>query len=61
MQWGQLEELKARLKTLGLNGKINTASIECLNLTIHQTIAPSIRRTWCTAQTLLGCESHAEW
>jgi hypothetical protein len=61
MQWGKLEELKARLKALGLSGKISTAFVERLNLTIRQAIAPFIRRTWGTAQTLLGLESHAEW
>jgi IS1 family transposase len=61
MQWGKLEELKARLKALGLSGKISTAFVERLNLTIRQAIAPLIRRTWGTAQTLLGLEIHVEW
>jgi IS1 family transposase len=61
MQSGTLEQLKARLQALGLSGKINTAFVERLNLTLRQAIAPLIRRTWGTAQTLLGLELHVEW
>jgi IS1 family transposase len=61
MQWGKLEELKACLKALGLSGRLNTAFVERVNLTLRQAIAPLIRRTWGTAQTLLGLQSHVEW
>ena len=61
MQWGQIEELKTRLKALGLTGRLNTAFVERVNLTLRQAIAPLIRRTWGTAQTFLGLESHVEW
>jgi hypothetical protein len=30
MQWGRFEDLKARLKALGLSGKLNTAFVERL-------------------------------
>jgi IS1 family transposase len=61
MQWGRLENLKARLKALGLSGKLNTAFVERVNLTLRQGIAPLIRRTWGTAQTLDGLRLHLEW
>jgi IS1 family transposase/transposase-like protein len=61
MQWGRFENLKARLKALGLSGKLNTAYVERVNLTLRQGIAPLIRRTWGTAQTLDGLRLHLEW
>jgi IS1 family transposase/transposase-like protein len=61
MQWGQIEELKTRLKALGLTGRLNTAFVERVNLTLRQAIAPLIRRTWGTAQTSLGLQTHIEW
>ena len=61
MQWGRFEDLKARLKALGLSGKLNTAYVERVNLTLRQGIAPLIRRTWGTAQTLDGLRLHLEW
>jgi IS1 family transposase len=61
MQWGRLEALKARLTALGFSGKLNTAFVERVNLTIRQGIAPLIRRTWETAQTRDGLWLHTEW
>jgi IS1 family transposase len=61
MQWGRFEKLKARLKALGLSGKLNTAFVERANLTLRQGIAPLIRRTWGTAQTLDRLRLHLEW
>jgi IS1 family transposase len=61
MQWGELEALRATLKALGFSGRLNTAFVERVNLTLRQAIAPLIRRSWGTAQTFLGLESHVEW
>jgi len=46
-----LAELKTRLKALGLSGRLNTAFVERVNLTIRQGVSMLIRRTWGTAQT----------
>jgi IS1 family transposase len=43
---GEREEMTTGLKALGLSGKINTAFIERLNLTIRQGVAFLVRRTW---------------
>jgi hypothetical protein len=61
MQWGRFENLKTRLKALGLSGKLNTAYVERANLTLRQGIAPLIRRTWGTAQTHDGLRLYLEW
>jgi len=50
MLCGEQEEMTMGLKALGLSGKINTAFIERLNLTIRQGVAFLVRRTWGTAQ-----------
>jgi IS1 family transposase len=61
MQWGELTDLKTRLKGLGLTGKLNTAFVERVNLTLRQAVAPLIRRTWGTAQTSIGLCTHVHW
>lgn len=61
MQLGALETLKTFLEALGLSGKLNTAFIERVNLTIRQGVGPLIRRTWGTAQTRGGLKLHLEW
>jgi hypothetical protein len=61
MQWGEPGQLKARLKALGLSGRLNTAFVERVNLTLRQAVAPLIRRTWGTAQSLLGLNTHIHW
>ena len=40
MLCGRLDELKARLQALGLSGRLNTAFVERLNLTLRQAIPP---------------------
>ena len=50
MLCGELEQLKDGLKASGLSGKINTAFIERLNLTLRQGVSFLTRRTWGTAQ-----------
>jgi len=51
MQWGVFAELKARLQALSLSGRLNTAFVERVNLTLRQSISLLVRRTWGTAQT----------
>jgi IS1 family transposase len=50
MRCGTYVELTATLKQLGLSGRLNTAFIERLNLTVRQSVAALVRRTWSTAQ-----------
>jgi len=61
MQWGVLTDLKGRLKALGLSGRLNTAFVERVNLTIRQSVSLLIRRTWGTAQTAGGLKLHLAW
>jgi IS1 family transposase len=61
MLLGDLGQLKARLQGMGLSERLNTAFVERVNLTIRQAVAPLIRRTWGTAQTLMGLREHIEW
>jgi len=51
MRCGTHTALKTARQGLGLSGHINTAFIERLNLTIRQSVAALVRRTWSTAQT----------
>jgi hypothetical protein len=52
MLWGGFELLRDRLKAAGLMGRLNTAFIERLNLTLRQGVALLTRRTWGTAQQM---------
>jgi len=61
MLCGELEEMTAGLKALGLSGKINTAFIERLNLTTRQGVAFLVRRTWGAAQFTSELELHLQW
>ncbi len=61
MQWGVLADLKARLKALGLSGRLNTAFVERVNLSIRQCVSLLTRRTWGTAQTAGGLGLHLAW
>lgn len=61
MLCGELEHLKDGLKTLGLSGKINTAFIERLNLTLRQGVSFLTRRTWGTAQYTPELNVSLDW
>jgi hypothetical protein len=50
MRWGTRAALKTALQTLGLSGRLNTAFVERVNLTIRQSVAALARRTWATVQ-----------
>jgi hypothetical protein len=53
--------LRAALQGLGLSGRLNTAFVERLNLTVRQSVAALIRRTWSTMQETPQLLLHLEW
>jgi hypothetical protein len=53
--------LRAALRGLGLSGKLNTAFVERVNLTLRQMVAALIRRTWATMQEAPQLLLHLEW
>jgi IS1 family transposase len=57
----ELEYLKDGLQALGLSGKINTAFIERLNLTLRQGVSFLTRRTWGMAQSTPELEVSLDW
>lgn len=61
MLWGGFEMLKSQLKAAGLTGRLNTAFIERLNLTLRQGVALLTRRTWGTAQQMSELALHVDW
>ena len=50
MRLGDSARLSERLKTLGLSGSPNTASVERLNLTLRHALAALPHHSWATAQ-----------
>jgi len=46
---------------LGLSGRLNTAFVARVNLTIRQGVALLVRRTWGTAQTAGALRRHLLW
>jgi hypothetical protein len=61
MRLGTEAALKAALQGLGLSGRLNTAFIERVNLTIRHGVAALARRTWATAQQTPHLLAHREW
>ncbi len=61
MRYGTRERLKSALRELGLSGRLNTAFVERLNLTLRQSVAALIRRTWSTMQDAPQLLVHLEW
>ncbi len=55
------DALKATLQGLGFSGRLNTAFIERVNLTVRHGIAALARRTWATVQQSPHLEAHLEW
>ncbi len=45
MRCGTAEELRIALIRLGLSGRLNTSFIECMNLTLRQSVSALIRRS----------------
>jgi IS1 family transposase len=61
MRLGTEEALKATLQGLGFSGRLNTAFIERVNLTVRHGVAALARRTWATSQQAPYLEAHLEW
>jgi IS1 family transposase/transposase-like protein len=61
MRLGTEAALTATLQGLGLSGRLNTAFIERVNLTVRHGIAALTRRTWATAQQTPYLLAHLEW
>ncbi len=53
--------LKVALLGLGLSGRLNTAFIERVNLTVRHGVAALARRTWGTSQQAPYLLAHLEW
>jgi IS1 family transposase len=49
------------LQVLGFSGRVNTAFIERVNLTIRRGVAALARRTWATALQAPHLEAHLHW
>jgi IS1 family transposase len=61
MRLGTEEALKATLQGLGFSGRLNTAFIERVNVTVRHGIAALARRTWATAQQSPQLLAQLEW
>jgi hypothetical protein len=61
MRLGTEGALKAALQELGLSGRLNTAFIERVNLTVSQGVAALARRTLATSQQSSHLLAHLEW
>jgi hypothetical protein len=61
MRLGTEETLKAALQALGFSGRLNTAFIERVNLTVRHGVAALARRTWATSQQAPQLLAHLEW
>lgn len=59
--YGRLEDYAARLKSAGLSGRINTAFVERVNLTIRRCVAKLARRTWGLAHSAPELSDHLFW
>ena len=61
LRCGTAEDLREALVNLGLSGRLNTAFVERVNLTIRQGVAGLARRTWATAQAGPSLLGHLDW
>ena len=61
MRLGTEDALTVALQGMGFSGRLNTAYIERVNLTIRHGIAALARRTWATAQQSPHLLAHLEW
>jgi IS1 family transposase len=61
MRLGTEAALKVVLERLGHSGRLNTAFIERVNLTVRHGIAALARRTWATSQQASQLLAHLEW
>src|SRR6059058_5549868 len=61
MRLGTEAALKVALQGLGFSGRLNTAFIERVNLTVRHGVSALARRTWATAQQSPQLLAHVEW
>jgi transposase-like protein/IS1 family transposase len=61
MRLGTEAALKVALQGLGFSGRLNTAFIERVNLTVRHGVSALARRTWATAQHSPQLLAHVEW
>jgi IS1 family transposase/transposase-like protein len=61
MRLGTQAALKETLRGLGFSGRLNTAFIERVNLTVRHGVAALARRTWATAQQSPYLLAQLEW
>jgi hypothetical protein len=61
MRLGTEAALISALQRLGFSGRLNTAFIERVNLTVRHGVAALARRTWATAQQSPHLLAHLEW
>ena len=61
MRLGTEVDLKRVLQGLGLSGRLNTAFIVRVNLTVRHGVAALARRTWATSQQAPQLLAHLEW
>ncbi len=61
MRLGTQADLTIALQRLGLSGRLNTAFIERVNLTVRHGVAALARRTWATSQQAPQLLAHLEW
>jgi hypothetical protein len=61
MRLGTRADLTVTLQRIGLSGRLNTAFIERVNLTVRHGVAALARRTWATAQQGPHLHAHLEW
>ena len=61
MRLGTEAALQVALQHLGFSGRLNTAFIERVNLTVRHGIAALARRTWATSQQSSQLLAHLEW
>ena len=61
MRLGTEAALKASLQRMGFSGRLNTAFIERVNLTVRHGVSALARRTWATSQQSSHLLAHLEW
>jgi transposase InsO family protein len=61
MRLGTQTDLTVALQGLGLSGRLNTAFIERVNLSVRQGVSALARRTWATAKPAPHLLAHLEW
>jgi IS1 family transposase len=61
MRLGTEAALQVTLQGLGFSGRLNTAFIERVNLTVRHGVAALARRTWATSQQSPHLLAHLEW